>query len=439
MKKCWKKYNPCLFPFKKAPFVIFMLFFITRWIYQWVTGNDHFSLFWDSYRYDALSEQILSGNFNLDIVAFIVAPLYPWLLAVVKFVSGEYWMIVASLIQYFFVALSGVYLFKLTRELFKSKKIGWIAAIFYCFYPMTLYYNALFTQETLFQSFFLLFLYQWRKAIKGEGNHASNKAGIWFALSFLTKSHAIILAPFILCIHFFYTHGKLVDRIKPALIIGTWAFILNLPFALINLQLNKVWTWSSYGSQTFFHNAHSPETFETSFHPKFENEDSRTASGGVGLDFIFDTAYVYPYYGKVNLLKQPERDKMHGKIALEWIRGHSSEFLMLKWFSLKRFLLPGVSKAHYRADIWLASLLATLPFYLLGYFGLFRALRENFTEHVWALSIVVLMFIVYMVFLPQARFRSVTLDPVYLIYAAYGFTILGQRFLPASISQYLHD
>lgn len=428
-----------MIPLKKSHLIIFCLFFAIRWIYQWITGNDHFSLFWDSYRYDALSEQILSGNFNLDIVAFIVAPLYPWLLAIVKFLFGEYWMAAASIIQYFFVALSGVYLFKLTRELFKSVKIAWIAAVFYCFYPMTLYYNTLFTQETLFQSFFILFLYNWRKSIKCEGNYTSHKAGIWFALAFLTKSHAFILAPFIFIIHLLYTRGNLIERIKPVLIIGTWAFMLNLPFALINLQLNKVWTWSSYGTWTFFHNAHGPETFETSFHPKFENKDSRTASGGVGLDFIFDTAYVYPNYGKINLLKQPDRDRMHGKIALEWIESHPSEFLSLKWFSLKRFFLPGVSKAHYRKDIWLASLLATLPFYLLGYFGLFCALRENFPEHVWALSIVALMFIVYMVFLPQARFRSVTLDPVYLIYAAYGVTILGGRFLPATISKHLYD
>lgn len=412
--------------FKKVPLFIFIVFFITRWIYQWATGNDHFSLFGDSYRYDELSDRIISGNFNLDVTAFITAPLYPWFLALVKWCFGDHWMMAAATIQYSLVAISGIYLYKLAKELFQSETVGRLAAGIYCFFPMTMYYNVLFTQETLFQSFFILFLYYWRKTILHPDWRLSTKAGWWYGLSFLTKSHALILAPFIFLVQLGLGSGSLFARMKPVFIIAAWSFMLNLPFALINLKLNHTWTWSSGGTWAFFHNAHSPETYETSFHPAYANSNDRTPI--VNLGFIFDTAYVYPKYGKVNQLPQPERDRMHRKIALEWIEAHPTEFAELKIFSLKRFLLPGASKRHYRFDLWLASVLSSFPIYILGYFGLIKSLRENWKAHFWAVSVVLMMLAVYMVFLPQARFRTITLEPLYIIYAAYAAWYLFQKY-----------
>ena len=45
----------------------------------------------DEQRYDILSNQIINGHYNLDAISFICAPLIPFFLALIKYISINYW------------------------------------------------------------------------------------------------------------------------------------------------------------------------------------------------------------------------------------------------------------------------------------------------------------------------------------------------------------
>ena len=68
---------------------IFFSFLLTRIGFKWLSGADNFQLFYDSSRYDMLSNRIVNGNYNLDVTAFITAPFYPYFLATTKYLFGE--------------------------------------------------------------------------------------------------------------------------------------------------------------------------------------------------------------------------------------------------------------------------------------------------------------------------------------------------------------
>mgnify|MGYP007073228164 FL=1 len=127
------------------PYGIFLLFFITRVGFKWVSGFDNFELHADTLRYDQLSDNILQGNFNLDVVAFIVAPLYPYFLAFIKWGFGSQWEFWAVALQLSIVSLSGVYLYRLAILLFQKTRIALFAAFAYCFFFFTILLNFSFT------------------------------------------------------------------------------------------------------------------------------------------------------------------------------------------------------------------------------------------------------------------------------------------------------
>jgi hypothetical protein len=60
----------------------------------------------------------------------------------------------------------------------------------------------------------------------------------------------------------------------------------------------------------------------------------------------------------------------------------------------------------------------------MGYIGIFVALRRNFRYHFWILALVLSMVIFSVGFYVQNRFRTITLEPFYILYAAFGINWL---------------
>ena len=72
-------------------FILFFATFISRIVFKLISGYDNFQLFGDSVRCDILSDRIINGDHNLDFIAFIISPLYPYTLAVFKWLCSENW------------------------------------------------------------------------------------------------------------------------------------------------------------------------------------------------------------------------------------------------------------------------------------------------------------------------------------------------------------
>lgn len=196
MKSLWNKAYWQPLEERQLYLLLFLLFFVVRILFKWTSGYNNFELFLDSERYDEYSNNILQGHFNMDHTAFILAPLYPYFLAAIKFLFGANWQFFGVLFQFLLVSLSGVYLYKIAFLLFQKKRIALLAALFYCFFPMTLWYNFTFTQETLFQSLFIFAIYHLLRTLYGNPKSLALSA-IFYSLVFLTKSHLLLFSPFV--------------------------------------------------------------------------------------------------------------------------------------------------------------------------------------------------------------------------------------------------
>jgi len=410
---------------KQVYWRIFLLFLLVRCIFKWVSGYDNFELYLDSERYDYYSNQIVAGNYNMDHTAFILAPLYPYFLAGVKVIFGSNWQFFAVHIQFLLVSISGVYLYKIALLLFNERRIALLAALLYCFFPMTLWYNFTLTQETLFQSFFIFSIYHLLQTLYGNPKSLALSA-LFYSLCFLIKSHILLFSPFIVLLFFVSSPYMFRQKIKHAILYGIICLLFTLPYGLYNLKVNGVYALSSYGTGTFFHISNSKYTYNEVFHPAAL--DSEAHRYGTYLVFAFDKNFEYPEYGKVNSLPIRERQRMHTLLAMEWIRENPRDFLRLKWFSFYRFFTPGLSGGHHHKLVWFASFLLSLPVYLLAYWGIFQCLQLDLRRHLWIVLLMLIMLIFFVVFSPVSRFRTVTLEPYYLVYAAFALKGVSRRF-----------
>jgi len=412
---------------RRIAYFLFFLCLCVRVLFYVLSGYDNYELFEDSYRYDNLSTQILQGDYDLDIVAYLSAPLYSYTLALFKIISSNYWQSIAVAFQFFLISLSAVYIYKITYLLFKSKIQGLTAGLMYIFYPLTLWLNFTFTQETTFQAYFIFFSYYFLVTLKQKKPLALNLSTVFFLLALLSKSHILILVPFISLIY-------LVNKnLKYALVFPLLAFIGTIPHGLVNLKLHDIYTFSSHGNASFFLLGHSDETYycltETA------GELGEFSVYGCDPSFVFDTSYVHSVHGEINKLPVRQRDQIRKTIAFDWIKNNPSKYVDLKLIGLERFILPGLDRRQYRSSYWLLSMIVGLLIYLPAYYHLYRKLIENWREHLLVPSIIIVIGAIFIVFFPVNRFRVITLEPLLIIYASSYFI----RWLPPIIKSRIND
>ena len=126
-------------------------------------------------------------NFNFELDRFIVSPLFPTIIGFLKIIFGHNWNIILIFIQFFLASLSGVYIYKIGFLLF-DQKVGFIASLIFSIFPMTLWYTNTFSQECIFQIFFIFTIYYLIKSVVYESIHSVVVSSIFFSFSYLTKS-----------------------------------------------------------------------------------------------------------------------------------------------------------------------------------------------------------------------------------------------------------
>jgi len=390
---------------------IFFICLLSRLLFKLVSGYDNFELFGDSPRYDMLSDRILEGNFDLDIVAFIPAPFYIYFLALCKSISAAQWELIAVMVQFFMVSVSSVYIYKLTFLLSKSVPQSILAALVYIAYPFTLYFNFTLSQETLFQSFFIIFLYYFFINTYSVTLKHTLLSSLFFALSLLTKSHIVILLPMIAVITMKQT------GLKKSVYFFTILFLFTIPHGLINYKIHGVYTLSSYGSNSILLAGHSDETYpcltkEYYNHPELNDEVCN-------LNIVFHRPYKLKNFGNINALPLKERNQKWREAAFFWIKTNPAKFWELKWNGFKRFILPGLDFRVYPNTIWIMSFLMGLLIYVPAYVSFYKKLKKDFWQHAITLSVIISIGIIFIGLYPQHRFRIITLEPLLIVYASF--------------------
>jgi hypothetical protein len=407
---------------RRALLLIFLVQLLTRLLFVNLTGvNNNYSFQCDSYWLVKMADEATHGNFNFDIGRFIASPLFPAVCGTFKIFSPESWSLFLGLFQIALMSVSGLYIFKISLLLFSNEKLALLSSLLYAIFPLTMWYVNTYSQETLFQAFLIIFIYYLLAACKSKRIAHTIVAGIFFSLAYLTKSHLLIFAAFVPLIYF---HSFRFTR-KYFLHINLFALIaagLSLPFGLYQYRHNGVYVLSSNGAAYQFYLGNTEAGYKTIV----EVPDKSSLDFNRMKDITKFAGYFNGSAKKYDLLisaQQKYKQHVFFADAINWIKSHPSQFIRMKIYDAFFFFLPGVSYRHYEFRFWLISFLLSAPIYLMGYLTILRLSKSHFKDHCWIIYLMLTMLIFSTFWYVQNRFRTITLEPFYILYASYFLNI----------------
>ena len=392
---------------------IFVSFALIRLLFFLLSGFDNFQLQTDSYFYSDFSDEILKGNFNMISPLHIVAPLFPYFQAFIKLITASYWMISLNLIQIILASISGIYFYKLADILFKKKFISIISTFIFCIYPFTFYWTSTFSQEIWFQSFLIIFIYNFLFFLKNPNNKNLFFAAIFFAITFLIKSHILLFSIFIPLIILF-TKIEFIKKIKFIAIFISISLISTLPYGLYNLKTNGIYVFSSTGFAGMFLLGHNDTSYNGIVNIKNISDIEKNK-------FISLNHDVYnKIRNKTLKASQTELQKIYIEEAIIWIKENKKKNIILALTNLKKLFTPGFDKNWHSYNRWLFSFLISLPIFIIAFPTVLFFCIKDFSNHSWILFLIfsIMMFSVLLQYV--GRFRVITLEPFLLIYFTAG-------------------
>ena len=407
----------------KIEICIFILFFLTRYLFLIVSGKDNYELEIDSHYYNDQSNEVLKGNFNLLRHLYIIAPFFSYFQALVKFIFASHWMVVLEFLQISIASVSGIYLYKLTNQIFRKNQTAILAAILFCFYPMTFWWVGTFTQDIWFQSFLIIFFYYFIRSLHENSLKLLIISSLIFCLTFLTKSHILLFSIFIPIIILLKKNIIFIQKLKFIFIFTAISLTSTLPYGIYNLVVNDTYVLSSSGLGGTFITGNNNDAYLS--HIKRDEITSEQKA-----------RFQYNKYLIMEELKPKIKNKTPKEIqqiylsaGLDWVKKNPKKAIELKLDHATRFFTPGVSKYWHGFDKWLVVLIITAPLYFFAYISIFQGIKNNIRENFWILSLMSSLFIFTTVFYYSGRFRVITLEPYYIIFASNTLINLKEKFL----------
>lgn len=399
---------------------IFFLALCARYLFAIFSGIEPVSGP-DWSRYDALSNQILAGNFNLETRLFITAPLFSYVVAALKLVFGPGYGFVLQNIQIVLSSISVVYLMLTAKLIFSDQRIAMLTGITYAIYPITLYFTHQFSQESIFQSIFIISIYYYSMYMADGNMKFLVKFSILFSLALLTKSHIILILPF-LVFSLFMKYGMNKKSFLGAFSVMGIVFLVTLPYGIYNKVVNGTYVMASSGLGGHFVTGHNDDFFAYVIDPP--PPDSAEFKRLKRLDFDVYRRLAPELAG----LSHKQKQARYLEEGILWSIDHPVHFLRLVWFNLKNHLFPGFSVNHYPFKTWLIVLIISTPVFFFAYFEMTRRLVLDYRSHLAIASIFMGMLCFSIGFYSQNRFRVVTIEPFYLMYASSGLFYLLNYF-----------
>ena len=410
-------------PDKQLPFVIFFCFLLARLAFILATGYNSFELMPDTIRYNEQSNAILNGNYNLTTKLFIVAPFYPYFEALVKLLFKSHWQIALQTIQIVLSSLSGVALYYLAKDLF-NKNVALLAAAVYCVFPLTLWWVHTFDQDMPFQYELIFTFYFFFSALKKKNFGLFLLSAVLFSITFLTKSHILLFSPFIPLIIWFNLNESAVVRLKYIVGFVLICALSTVPYGLYNLKANGMYVLSSTGQGGHFLTGHNDDCYKWIVEPPKMNTPEYEK-----LAVIDSYAVFQQLQDTLKTLNQKQQQDLYLAEGIKWCKNNPGKLVKLSFYDGLYFLSPGLNFGHYPFKKWLFIFFIELPVYLFAYLGIFIALRTDFKKHFWIFGLFLTVLGFSVVFYTQNRFRVITLEPYYIIYASFGFFWFYDKYL----------
>ena len=388
---------------------IFILAFICRFAWMLFSGLDYTDGA-DYSRYERISNLLLQGDVDPTTEIFILAPLFPLFSSICKFITpGGYWPITLQLLQISLSSLSVVYLSRTAYIIFKTTSVAIITGILYSFLFPFYYWSHLASQESIFQSLFIFAIYHITKYASTLNTRSLVLFATFYTLSILTKSHVAVLLPGFLFI-IFIKQPTLSRKIIHSIVVLSLIFIINLPYGLFTLFKYNSFVLSSNGSGAYFYFGHNEGFYEYIAEtpplnsPRFLELQSMDFPS-MSIDNIESFEY-------------GERQKILFNRGLEWSAQNPAKLAHLFIYNLVNHLRPGYA-FRFRPLDYKIILVNFIMFsiYLPAYIEIYRSIPK-WKFHLPMLIIVFAMLLFSLIFYSQNRFRNITVDPIYLIYAS---------------------
>ncbi|MCI5226972.1 MAG: hypothetical protein D3918_10035 [Candidatus Electrothrix sp. AX2] len=388
---------------------IFIYFLFVRISFIILSGFNTCELCSDSGWIDMLSERVLAGNFDFDIGRFIVAPFYNIFIAIHKIIFQRYWTVALISSQLILSSLSGVCLYKIGSMLFE-RRTALVSTAIFCVFPMTLWWVHTFCTESIFQSLLIISLFFLLKTVYTARYLYLILSAIIFSITFLTKAHILLYSPFLALYLFMNLYGY--KKVFFPFVYTSICLLATLPFGIYNLKLHNQYIISSNGSAFHFYTGNSNFGYITVVDvPEKGTEEFQKMKD---MDMSFFNGEIHD---KIMIKKHYIKQKEYLIYSVNWIANNPVSFLKLKLYNAFFFIFPGVSFRHYNLRLWAFSFFVSAPFYILGYIGMIFWIKKDFKHHFFSFGIFITMFIFSVVWYTQNRFRTITIEPIYILYA----------------------
>ncbi len=369
----------------------------------------------DCERYMQLSDRVLESNFDFEVPEFIVSPIYPIYLAMIKLVSGRYWLSVMEISQSVLSAFETLILYGIADLLWGKRRVSFLAGLGHAFYPPNLMYVPSIGQEPLFEFFWVLCIYLLIVSGRDGKNWSVALSAFFFGLGYLTKSHILLFAPFV-CVHYLINGHSIADSVKKITLFGTISFLMSVPWGFHNWRTKGAYILSSSGYGSHFLGAYNDDYYRFLFDPPPVGSD----------EYVRLTIwYELNVFQEILTLRRETgmSDKDFQKICyrrgLRWIRENRGKYYRIKMLDIFNVFRPGPSRSYRPFQIWLASIIVCGPIYAMAYTGILQNLSVDIRLHFWILGIILMMLAYVISFYFQGRFRTITIDPFLLIYSAF--------------------
>ena len=385
----------------------------------------------DFSRYDTFSSNILQGNFDLDAGLFITAPLFSYVFAGFKYLFNQNAITALGSVQSVLSAVSVVFLAASAGILFKQRSISVLAGFIYAIYAPSLYYVYLPGQESLFQSLFVISFYYLCLYFKRNKTVDIACFSLVFTFAMLTKSHVILALP-VLTVFILMSPLSIskVVRIRHCSIMLSIVLLLTAPYGLYNLHRHGTYVIASSGFGGHFLTGHNDDFYEWVINTPPRNSPEFKRLKSIMNWQVFNKLRPAVIEAKTNKDKQ----SIWLKAGIKWCLNNPYKTLELMLFNLKNHFTAGYSGAFYGLGHRLGLYIFTVPILIFGYCGMFMSLRSNISKHAPGLIVFLSMIVFVTIFYSQTRFRVVTLEPIYIVYAS-AFVVQSFRRLIAPRSQ----
>ena len=389
--------------------LVFFLAILVRYLFSFFSGVDNFAGP-DANRYIDQSDGILAGDYNLEAKLFITAPLFSYIFAAFKWIFHSNYVVALEAFQILLSGASAVFLMFTANVTFKNRMTSLLTGLAYCLYPVTLYYVHQFSQESIFQSLFIISIFYFSVYLNQGRLNSLLKFSLIFSLALLTKSIILLTLPFLMLsilIKFGFTK-KNFGHITCCLFV---VFLMTLPYGLYNKAVNGSYVVASSGQGGHFLTGHNDDFYIYVTNPP--PRDSLEYKRLLHMDYKVFNDLEPKIKGKDHKFQQ----EAYLKAGIEWSLDNPKKLFKLAWINFRNFITPGFNILHHPFSMWLLTFLISVPVFLFAYIEITRKVLLDFKSHLVVVSLFLGMLSVALLFYAYNRYRVITIEPYYLMYA----------------------